>query len=90
MANLTDVEILAHNKKIISSYVIGQKNLKLVWEVSDKSKKIIEAFKMLRRLGSDEVLAAQREGNSFSLHILNIPKENIVQLQRNVKDINIL
>ena len=89
IVNLTEAEILANNKKVISSYVIGHKNLKLVWEVSDKTKKVIEAFKKFRQLGSDEVLTGQHAGNSFSLYILNIPKENIAQLQRDVKDLNI-
>ena len=89
-SNLTEGQILEFNKKIIGNYKIGTKNLKLVWEISEKTKNIIEAFKKLRNLGNDEVLTDQHAGESFSLYVLNVPKGHIEQFKQDVKDINIL
>lgn len=80
-------EILRINKNAIENYQKTDKNLKLIWEVTEKTNRIIAEFKKLNYLGSDQTLTSQHEGQSFSLYILNIKNENIDQFKQNVREI---
>lgn len=70
-------EALTANKKAIGQYNKTSKDLKLVWEVTPQTTPIIDKFKSLKYLGSDEVKNSEFFGEKFSLYILNIKNENI-------------
>ncbi len=80
--NLSEEKIFSVNKKVIDDYVVGYKDLKLVWAMTDKTKRIIDTFKKYKYLGSDEMVTGEHEGRSFSLYILNISRENIGDLKQ--------
>ena len=87
MRNLTDAEILENNKLSIAANATGDKNIKLVWEKSERTKRIIEVFKKFKSLGSEEILTSQHAGRSFSLYVLTIPKKNVAQLKQGVQSL---
>lgn len=70
-------EVLTVNKKAIGEYNKTSKDLKLVWEVTPQTAPVIEKFKSLKYLGSDEEKDAEFFGKKFSLYVLNIKNENI-------------
>lgn len=77
-------EILNNNKHAIVAYRPQNKDLKLVWEVSDKSESIIEKFAKFRKYGAEETLSGIVDGKPFSLYILTIKKENIKSFQEDL------
>lgn len=82
----TPEEILINNVQAIVSYQPQDKNLKLVWEVSDKSAKSISAFNEYQKYGSGEKISDTIDGQSFSLYILTINKENIKKFQQEIDE----
>lgn len=82
-------EILETNKKAIGNYVKGTKDLKLIWEVNEKTNKVIAQFKKLNSLGSDEVIGSQHAGQSFSFYVLNIKNANIDEFKEKVKTLQL-
>ena len=76
MLDLSEVNIFAHNKRVLSDYK-GSKGVMLIWESTPKAARTIDAFKKLRHLGSDKVLVAQHARISYSFYVLTIPKENL-------------
>jgi hypothetical protein len=82
-------EILRINKNAIDSYPKGKKDLKLVWEITGKTNRIVEGFKKLNYLGSDQILSSGQVGQSFSLYILTIKNENIDEFKQKVKEIQL-
>ncbi len=82
-------EILQNNKNAIFNYPIGTKDLKLIWEVQDKTSRIIEAFKRLNFLGCDEILTSEHAGQSFSFYVLTVKNENIGRLKQETAKIQL-
>lgn len=80
----TSDEILNENIRVILDYQPKGKDLKLVWEVSDKSAKSISVFNEYKKYGSEQMISDTIEGRSFSLYILTIKKENIEKLQQEI------
>lgn len=64
--------ILDYNIKTIKSYSPTNKDLKLVWEISDKSTEVIKLFSRYNKYGKDEVISDSVDGNNFSVYILTI------------------
>ena len=78
--NLSEKEVLDTNKRAIADHAGGEKNLKLIWEVTDKTVKIIKFFQQRNQLGSSQTLTREHAGQSFTLYILDVPKDNIGRL----------
>lgn len=86
---LQENEIFNINKRAIDSYQKSKKDLKLIWEITDKTKRIADEFKKLNYLGGDEIVSSLHEGQSFSFYILNIKNDKIDEFKQKVKDIKI-
>ena len=83
-------DLLNLNGTAVESYVKNNnKDLKLVWEVAANTTPIIEKFKKLNNLGSDQLLTSQFEGHTFSFYILTIKSENIDKLKQLVTSIHL-
>lgn len=80
----TTEEIYNDNIKAIEEYRPAGKDLKLVWEISDKSAGIVELFKQYRHYGHERVYFGESDGNQFSLYVLTINNENIKQFQQDL------
>lgn len=74
-------EILKDNIIAVNSYQVGAKNLKLIWEVSDKTKGIIPIFSKYKKFGSEETISSVSDGRAYSLYILTINKINILKFK---------
>jgi hypothetical protein len=81
---LNEEQILNANVTAIQNYNKSNKDLKLVWEISDQTQRIIDEFKKFNYMGGDEVLSSQFEGQNFSFYILNIKNQNIDDLKQKV------
>ena len=73
----TPIEMLNYHINAIINYIPSDKDLKLVWEMSDKTTGIINIFRRYNKYGKDETLSDISDGNYFSLYILTIKNENI-------------
>lgn len=80
----TPEEILDYNIKAIKNYLPTNKDLKLIWEMSDKTAKIINIFSKYNKYGKDEILSDTSDGNRFSLYILTIKNENINKFKNEI------
>ena len=81
MMNTSEVDVFAINKRVLSNYN-GSKGVMLIWERSAKAARTIEAFRKLRHLGSDKMLAGRHAGRSYSFYVLTIPKENVSRFKQ--------
>ena len=83
----TPQEILKNNVKTILEYQPSpNKDLKLVWEISDKIDNILKIFSRYQRYGEEEIINGEVDGNKYSLYILTIKKEFIQQFQKEIRD----
>lgn len=73
----TPEEIIKNAKSAILSYEPDGKDVKLIWEVSDKSAPAIALFEKYNTYGSDTEISNSLEGERFSFYILTIKKENV-------------
>ena len=73
------------NKKAILSYVPSNKDLKLIWERTPKTERIIRMFQSLRALGTEDAISFTFGGRLRTFYVLNIPNKNIHQFQRRVR-----
>lgn len=78
-------EILGDNVRAVLAYQPGQKDLKLIWEVTDAAQHAIFLFSQIAPYGTSEDIHASVEGIPFSLRVLTIPKEKIQQFQYDVR-----
>lgn len=76
-AMMSPAELVNVNIDAVIKYQFSGKDLKLVWEVSDKSEQAISLFKEYRKYGKDEMFSGQIDGSSFSLYVLTIKSENV-------------
>lgn len=81
---LTEQDVWNANKKAVSTYVPGNKHLKLIWERNPKTERIIRMFQSLRDLGTEDSLSFSFGGRVRTFYVLNIPGENIAQFQQRV------
>jgi hypothetical protein len=84
-AILSPEEVLKNNIEAIKNYTAASKDLKLVWEVSDKSQKAIDFFSKFKGYGTDETVTRSCDGVSFSLYIMTIKNENIEKLKNDLQ-----
>ena len=76
---------MKNNLNAIIKYQTSGKDLKLIWEVSKKSERIIDVFSKYKFFGSEETLSATIDGSPFSLYILTINNENIIRFQKAIR-----
>lgn len=84
----TPQEILSDNLRTIENYN-GDKDLKLIWEVSPKSIKIIENFKQFEKYGFGQTVSGRVDGNNYSLYLLTIDGINMVNFKKEVLDMRV-
>ena len=84
---MTDQDVWNANKKAVSTYVPGNKNLKLIWERNPKTERIIRVFQSLRALGTEDAISFTFGGRLRTFYVLNIPNKNIHQFQRRVRSL---
>ena len=77
-------EIVSNNVNAIESYKPTKKDLKLVWEISNKTDNIINDFSPYKKYGFQEKISDISDGKSFSLYILTIKNDNIKKFQQGV------
>jgi DNA-binding beta-propeller fold protein YncE len=82
---MSEQDVWNANKQAISTYVAGNKNLKLIWERDPKTERIITAYQSLRGLGTEDSLSFSFGGRTRTFYVLNIPNNNIRQLKKRVK-----
>jgi sugar lactone lactonase YvrE len=82
---MTEQDVWNANKKAVSTYVPGNKNLKLIWERDPKTERIIRVFQSLRALGTEDAISFTFGGRLRTFYVLNIPNKNIHQFQRRVR-----
>jgi len=80
----TQEEILRNNINAVLQHQPNNNDLKLVWEVSDRSSDIIRMFSKYNIFGEDEVLSDVIDENTFSVYILTIKSTNIRKFQEEV------
>lgn len=80
----TPAEILSNNTSAIISYTPTNKDLKLVWEVSDKTNEIIKMFSYYDRYGSEETFSGVVDGNQYSIYVLTIKSKFMEQFKRDI------
>ena len=81
---MTEQDIWNANKKAVATYVVTDKQLKLIWEHNPKTERIISLFHSLRELGTEDSLSFTFGGTVRTFYVLNIPNENIPQFQQRV------
>lgn len=80
----TPSEIIDNNIQALLDYRPHGKDLKLIWEVSDKSAESINLFRSYKKYGTEETISDIIDERSFSLYVLTIKKENIKRLQQEI------
>jgi DNA-binding beta-propeller fold protein YncE len=81
---MSEQDVWNANKKAVTTYVPGSKNLKLIWERRPKTERIIRMFQSLRDLGTEDSISFSFGDRTRTFYVLNIPTENIPQLQQRV------
>src|ERR1700730_1983982 len=79
---MTEQDVWNANKKAVSTYVPGNKHLKLIWERDPKAERIIRIFQSLRELGTEDSLSFSFGGRVRTFYVLNIPNSKIRQFQQ--------
>jgi hypothetical protein len=78
-------EVWNANKKAVTSYVPGTKDLKLIWERDPKTERIIRMFQSLGDLGTEQSISYSFAGRQRRFYILNIGSGNIREFQERVR-----
>ncbi len=82
--NLMPIEdIFLHNAKTIAE-LNSQKDVKFIWQVTEKTEPVIRVFKTFERLGHAETLRSSHLDVTFEYYVLTIPKENIEILKNEI------
>jgi hypothetical protein len=84
-AVMTEQDVWNANKKAITSYVPGTKDLKLIWERDPKTARIVKMFQSLRDLGTEDSISFSFGGRLRMFYVLNIGNKNIRQFQERVR-----
>ena len=72
------------NVQAIKDYESRGKDLKLVWEVTDKTDKIVNMFRKYKDYGVESFYSGEVDSNKFSLYVLTIYNKNIQQFKQGV------
>ena len=82
---MTERDVWNANKKAITTYAPGTKDLKLIWERDPKTERIIRMFQPLRDLGTEGSISFSFAGRVRTFYVLNIGNKNIRQFQERVR-----
>jgi hypothetical protein len=82
---MTERDVWNANKKTITNYVPGTKDLKLIWERDPKTQRIIRMFQPLRDLGTEQSISFSFAGRTRTFYVLDIGHKNIRQFQERVR-----
>jgi DNA-binding beta-propeller fold protein YncE len=82
---MSEQDVWNANKRAISGYVPGNKDLKLIWERDPKTERIIRMFQSLRDLGTEDSISFSFGGRVRTFYVLNIGNKNIRQFQEHVR-----
>jgi len=85
---MSEQDVWNANKRAIASYVPSNKDLKLIWERHPKTERIINIFKSLRDLGTEDSISFSFEGRVRMFYVLNIPNKNIQRFQQRVSKLS--
>lgn len=77
-------EILNDNIEVVKLYNPTIKDLKLVWEISDKTENIINKFNQFKKYGFEETIIDSSDNTPFALYILTIRKENVSMFKNEI------
>lgn len=80
----TPKQILNFNISAIKNYSPTNKDLKLVWEISDRSSHAIDFFSHYNKYGKGEVISDSVDGNQFSLYVLTINNKYIDKFKNEI------
>lgn len=80
----TPSEVFYDNIEAIQLHKENGKDLKLIWEVSNKSTEAIGFFKKYKKYGSEKIISEISDGEPFSIYILAINNENIKKLKKDI------
>lgn len=80
----TPEEILGYNTAEIADYVPTNKDLKMVWEISEKTNETVKAFSEYNKYGSGETISDIVDNVPFSLFVLTIRNEYLDQFKKEV------
>ena len=82
---MSEQDVWNANKAAILAYAPTNKDLKLIWEKTPKTERIIRMFQSLGDLGTQDSISFSFAGTPRTFYILNITNSNIPQLQKWVK-----
>ena len=85
MLVMTQLNVWGSNKKAIVEYMPRGKDLKLIWESGSTTEKIIEVFRPLRDLVTEESISFSFAGTERRFYVLNIVSKNIRGFQERVR-----
>lgn len=78
---------LLSNLKAIENYQYSNKDLKLIWECSEKiNQPVIDKFTKFEKYGKGERITLNCEGDTIQLYILTVTKSNIDLFKQELKD----
>ncbi len=82
---LPEQQVWNTNKNTLVTYMATGKDLKIIWEQSPTTQRIINMFKSLKDLGTEDSLSYSFAGKVKSFYVLNIGKGNIDRLKERVR-----
>ena len=82
---ISEQDVWNANKMAVFTYVTTNKDLKLIWERTPKTERIIRMFQSLRDLGTDDSISFSFGGRIRTFYVLNISNKNIRQFQERVR-----
>jgi hypothetical protein len=78
-------ELWTHNQNAIAGYVFRGRDLKLVWEVDQKTERIINRLRSVGDLGTQTSASYSFMGRRRTFFVLSIPANNVRTLQERVR-----
>ncbi len=82
---MSPLDIWKHNKTAILLYAPTNKDLKLLWESTPTTARIIEMFRPLRDLATEESMFFSFAGRQKTFYALDIASKNIREFQERVR-----
>ncbi len=81
---LTSDEILAINRNVVLNLHEDSGDVKLIWEISDKTRPVTDKFKETG-IGNGYTMGSSHRGRSFTFYILDIKSLDITRLKKAVR-----
>jgi hypothetical protein len=81
---MSEQDVWNANKRAVLTYPPTSKDLKLIWERTPKTERIIRTFQSLRDLGTEDSISFSFAGRLRTFYVLNVANRNIRQFQARV------